>query len=105
MKKIEWSDEFSVGVKLLDEEHKHLLGLVNKLIDHRHASIHSEQISTMFGGLMDSVQQHFLSEEELMLKHDFHNYEDHKNQHIDFAQSLINIMDNSERITMEELLG
>ncbi len=32
LKKIEWEDKYSVGVSIIDEEHKKLIGIVKKLL-------------------------------------------------------------------------
>ena len=105
MKKIEWSDEFSVGVEELDQQHQQLIAIINKLIDNQQASIHSESIPAILGGLLNYVQQHFSLEEELMAKHEFPNLESHRNQHIKFTEALIDIVNNSENASTEELLN
>lgn len=104
MKKIEWSDEFSVGVEELDQQHRHLVTLINKLIDNQGASISSEITPRVLGGLLNYVQQHFSLEEELMAKHDFPGLEDHRKHHMAFTEALISIVDNPEDTPAEELL-
>ena len=104
MKKIEWSDEFSVGVEELDQQHKHLVTLINKLIDRQGAPIDSEMIPRILGGLLNYVQQHFSLEEELMAQHGFPNLEDHRKQHMNFTDELINMVSDSEGASTEELL-
>ena len=104
MKRIEWSDEFSVGVEELDHQHKQLVNLINKLIDNRGAPIDSETMPRVLGGLLNYVQQHFSLEEELMAKHDFPGLEDHRKHHMGFTEALINMVNNSEDVSAEELL-
>lgn len=104
MKKIEWSDEFSVGVDELDQQHKLLVNLINKLIDNHGVPIDPETVPRVLGGLLNYVQQHFSLEEELMAKHDFPGLEDHRKHHQGFTEALINIGNNSEDLSAEELL-
>ena len=63
---IEWSDEFSVGIQEIDEQHKVLVGLLNQLhqaIREHHGRATSREI---LGRLAEYTRTHFLLEESLM---------------------------------------
>ncbi len=102
--KIAWSNEFSVGIERLDQQHKHLISLINKLLDHRHDSVHSDAVSSIFGGLINYVQQHFTHEEELMEQHGFPGLANHRSNHIRFTEELIDMVHHSDSLGAEELL-
>jgi hemerythrin-like metal-binding protein len=60
---IEWDDSCSVGVKLIDEQHKILFAIINKLF----AAMKDGQESSLIGGILkelsDYVDFHFGEEE------------------------------------------
>jgi len=81
MEFVTWLDELSVGVKLFDDDHKKLVGFVNKL----HMGMKSgEGIASMTGvldGLVNYTVEHFKHEEDLFKEHSYPGYEAHKNEH------------------------
>jgi hemerythrin-like metal-binding protein len=76
-----WSDSYSVGVEVLDEDHKRLLNLINQLQTavHYHTSDTYEQEA--FDALLDYTKNHFQREEALMEKYGFPGLEEHHQQH------------------------
>lgn len=78
---IEWSDELSVGIQEIDEQHKVLVGLVNDM----HRAIHehhgSDTARNILEQLGDYTRVHFAVEESLMRIFDYPGYEEHKKQH------------------------
>ena len=93
MDKIEWSDDFSVGVKLFDEQHKRLISIVNKLIDASNATVDSEIISEILTEMTDYALTHFKDEEKYMKEYDYPEYEAHKKQHKEFLKKTIAFCD------------
>ncbi len=81
MEQIVWSDDFSVGVKLFDEQHKRLIVMLNKMINNPAAATKSETIFDILTDMTRYAQQHFKSEEALMIEHGYPHLEQHKNQH------------------------
>src|SRR5512140_2145124 len=63
---IEWSDELSVGIQEIDEQHKVLVGLVNDM----HRAIHEhhgrDTARAILEKLGDYTRVHFAVEESLM---------------------------------------
>jgi hemerythrin len=78
---IEWTEELSVGIQEIDEQHKVLVGLVNDM--HRAILEHhgSETAKEILGRLGDYTRIHFAVEESLMRIFDYPKYEEHKKQH------------------------
>lgn len=76
-----WSDEFSVHVQEIDEQHKVLVGLLNEL----HVAIrehHGKDTSrAVLDRLAEYTRTHFLLEESLMRLTHFPGFEKHKQQH------------------------
>ncbi|MEN8212966.1 MAG: bacteriohemerythrin [Pseudomonadota bacterium] len=80
-KYISWKDEYSVGIKTIDQEHQKLLGLINQFLtaSQHHTSTFYEQEA--MEELIDYTNYHFRHEEELMEKHDYPGLEAHKQEH------------------------
>ena len=66
MDKIIWSKDFSVGCEAIDEQHKKIVELINILIVHHNASVHSETIAYVINELMLYSLHHLEYEEKLL---------------------------------------
>ena len=91
MDKIEWSEEFSVGVRLLDEQHKKLIRMVNRLIDAHGAAVNSEAVSEALTEMTQYARSHFKDEEQLMLDHGYPEYASQKEQHKAFVKRTVSL--------------
>ncbi len=76
-----WHDNYSVGVEVLDEDHKRLLNLINQLQTAVHYHTSDEYEKEAFDALIDYTKTHFQREEDLMEKHGFPGLEAHHQQH------------------------
>ena len=78
---IKWDDSCRVGVKELDEQHKNLFAICNRLIhlvtENREEEIGHETIEE----LIDYTEKHFRREEELMTKAGYPASEEHREEH------------------------
>jgi hemerythrin-like metal-binding protein len=59
-----WIEKMSVGVELLDADHKKLIGLLNDLHDGIAAGRGTERLERVLDGLVDYVGTHFTHEED-----------------------------------------
>ena len=84
MDKIEWSDKFSVGVKLFDDQHRQLVGMINKLIDTPGLRTNSAIVTEMLAAMIEYATTHFESEEQLMKEHDYPGLERQRTEHSEF---------------------
>ncbi len=107
MEPIIWSENFSVGVPLFDEQHKGLIAMVNKIIKDPEATARSETVSDILTDLTRYVQEHFKSEENLMIEHGYPHLEQHKSQHKAYkkkvAELCIATMDGFETVPQDLL--
>ena len=78
---IRWKQEYSVGIKSIDNEHQKLLGLINRFLtasrDHPSTFYEQEALEE----LIDYTRYHFKHEEALMEKHGYPDLEAHKKEH------------------------
>lgn len=76
-----WSDNLSVGIREIDEQHKKLVGMVNEL----HAAITEHRGSAECRRILDQLAEytrvHFAVEESLMSILDYPGYESHRQEH------------------------
>ena len=78
---VEWDDSLSVGIEEIDEQHKVLVDLVNKM----HEAIHQRHGSDVVIGILKDLAEytriHFAVEESLMRILNYPDYDDHKQIH------------------------
>lgn len=81
MTPINWSEEFELGVEEIDEQHRTMVALVNKL--YRAIALESSrnQVHGLLCDLIEATQEHFAAEERIMLEAGFPDYGQHKAQH------------------------
>ncbi len=91
MDQIVWSDDFSVGVKLFDVHHKKLIVMINKMINDPTATTRSVTVSDILTDMTLYAQQHFKSEEDLMIEHGYPHLEQHKSQHNEFKKKVMEL--------------
>ncbi len=78
---IEWSDELSVGIEEIDEQHKILVGLVNKMHDAIQNRQGNDVVAEILSSLAEYTRIHFAVEESLMRILHYPVYEDHRKTH------------------------
>ena len=103
----QWSDEFSVDIQEVDEQHKVLVGLLNELhaaiLEHRGKAA-SRQI---LDRLAEYTRTHFMLEESLMRLTHYPGFDVHKQQHEDLiaqVQALQHKLDHENAAISFELL-
>jgi len=93
---ITWSDKFSCGVKLIDDQHKTLVELVNEMFNHVTGNDLQEHnyFNRVINDAVAYVKTHFATEEKLMLATKFDGYTEHKKEHETFILAVVeNIKD------------
>lgn len=83
-----WRDAFSIGYKQIDNDHRHLLDLINIV----EFALTSEQALGKLLNAIDDLaaytRQHFTLEERLMAAAGYVNYESHKAAHLELIDQL-----------------
>ena len=91
MEKIVWSDELSVGVKVLDDQHKQIIRTINKLIEKPHAAVDSITVSDALDEIRKYASQHFQLEEQLLEENGYPGLEQHKAEHKTFRLKTVEL--------------
>lgn len=89
---IPWSQELSVGIRELDEQHKILIGLINQLYNE---AILKRPDNSVISGILNELAQytviHFSVEESLFRIFDYPNTDTHQQHHEQLKESLFDI--------------
>jgi hemerythrin len=93
MAKIEWDDSLSVGVELIDEQHKMLIQKLKDLSDALDEGREFNKIMKTLDFMIDYTDFHFSTEEKHMAEHDYPGLEDQQNQHEHFKVTLNHILE------------
>jgi len=92
-KLIQWSDELSVGIQEIDEQHKLLVKMLNELNEAIQGGRGKEVRMELFNKLVEYTRVHFAVEESLMRLLDYPHYEDHKKEHEELTGQLFKEID------------
>jgi hemerythrin len=89
---VEWEEKYSVGISLIDNQHKELVRLTNELYQSclTGNGEAEEFFFSTIRGVLDYTKFHFSAEEKLMENVRYPNYAEHKKQHEDFVVQLLN---------------
>jgi hemerythrin len=93
---VTWSSTFACGIKLIDDQHKALVSLVNDLFNHVTGNEKQEQdyFNQVNKEAVDYIKIHFATEEKLMIATKFPGFAEHKKAHQGFVVKVLeNIAD------------
>ncbi|MDF1611742.1 bacteriohemerythrin [Stygiobacter electus] len=85
---ITWGDSYSVKVKVIDNQHQKLVGIINTLHDAMKEGKGKEAIGKVLKELVDYTVYHFSFEEKLFDKYGYPDAKIHAKQHNDLVQSV-----------------
>jgi len=88
MARIEWSNELSVGVKQIDDQHKELIRITNVLINAVHAKQQVNILDDTLSRLRDYTVTHFTDEEKLMTEVSYPERGEHVIEHTRLKRSV-----------------
>ena len=59
---IEWDDKYSIGISIIDEQHKKLFGIINRTIYAKEHSNDIEELKEVLREMTDYTVTHFTTE-------------------------------------------
>ncbi len=77
---MEWTNELSVGVEAIDNQHKELIHRLNTFYDSLSTDSQAK-VMEMLAFLSDYVVSHFRDEEALQVRYNYPGYVDHRKLH------------------------
>ncbi len=81
---LEWDDKYSVGISIIDEQHKKLFGIINKTIEAKEHSDDIEELQEVLEEMTQYALEHFETEESYMIVFNYPEYECHNEAHYGF---------------------
>jgi len=93
---ITWTEKFECGIRLIDDQHKGLVELLNEMFNHVTGNERQEHnyFKRVINDAVSYVKTHFATEEKLMLATKFEGYAEHKKEHDSFVLAVVeNIKD------------
>jgi hemerythrin-like metal-binding protein len=88
---IVWTKKMSVGVEVLDADHKKLIALLNDLHDGIAAGHGTERLERVLDGLVDYVGTHFAHEEEYFAQTGYPGAAEHIQEHRAMTKLLLDV--------------
>jgi hemerythrin len=93
MSKLCWDDKLSVNVKEIDDQHKELIRMINRLGEAISDGSWSKKMVLLTDVLLDMtdyLQYHFSFEEKYMIDLNYPDYQEHNQEHQSFVQEVTN---------------
>jgi hemerythrin len=104
---VSWSNHYSLGIKLIDDQHKELFNFVNELFNHSTGKEDEERayFKDVIQAAVSYVKNHFATEEKYMIATKFQGYAEHKKAHDEFIITIVNSIKDFEagkRLVLEK---
>lgn len=107
MEKIRWSDAFSVGVDELDNQHKKIIEIVNRLIDDISLGVSAELIADTLTEMVAVVVGHFKREEYLLEQAGYPDLDAEKDAHKSYHSTTTELykdLMSSNNVALEDMV-
>lgn len=79
--RIEWSDEYKLGIPVVDREHRELLGVCNEFLDAVQAGAPIPELAAIMNRMILLTRAHFVAEERMLDRHGYPGLAAHKAEH------------------------
>jgi hemerythrin len=104
---VTWSESYSMGIKVIDDQHKGLLDFVNDLFNHSSGREDEEReyFKKVIQQAVKYIKDHFNTEEKLMTATKFPGYAEHKKVHDEFTMTVIKSVkdfESGKRLVLEK---
>ena len=91
MASLTWSDKYSVNIREIDQQHQKLFKMINDLDAAMREGRGKQVLGKILNDLIQYTASHFATEEGLMQKHGYPEYEEHKAKHEKMTQKVLDI--------------
>lgn len=88
LNKLEWDEKFSVGVELIDSQHKMMFKTINHLIDVLRGLPKAEELNKIISDLVEYKKYHFATEEKYFVEFGYERTAEHTEKHKMFSEKL-----------------
>lgn len=81
MARIDWSDEYKLGLPAIDADHRELVELCNEFLDAAHSGADLGALAAIFDRMILRTRAHFLAEERMLDRNGYPGFAIHKAEH------------------------
>jgi len=85
---IKWTDDYSIGLNIIDMQHKKWIELINKLYKSLKNGEAEKEFNDTYRKLIEYTEYHFGFEEKYMTDTDYYDKKNHKKVHVDFVNKI-----------------
>ena len=89
-----WNDRMSVGVRVLDDDHKKLVAMVNELYDGISAGKGQQALGGVLDKLISYTVVHFRREEDFFAKTGYPDSKAHMTEHENLTRQVLKVQEN-----------
>jgi hemerythrin len=103
---LEWKEEYSTGIEDVDDEHKDLIDVINRLHELLLADDARLTVPAFFARLIDGVSAHFALEERIMGESEYPDLAAHREDHerlLDEIRDLVDAFAQAEEVDSVDL--
>lgn len=86
---VEWNDKYSVNVEEIDNQHKKLFDILNRLYDSVSTGDSRPELQPILDDLLDYADVHFKTEEKYFDKFNYSESLSHKVEHQEFVEMVL----------------
>ena len=90
---ITWTDELSVGLDEIDDQHKELVKMINQFYDDIANKSSTDNIVALIGKMADYTVYHFKTEEDYFANFNYEFTEEHKQAHAGFVSKVLDVQE------------
>ncbi|OIR10428.1 bacteriohemerythrin [mine drainage metagenome] len=90
MAELQWTEQFNVGIEVIDQQHRKIVEYVNQLDGMHSGGLSSREIGNLIDALIDHTIYHFDFEEKIQEKVGYPYLKAHQRLHVQFAKRLTN---------------
>ena len=83
---IPWSEEYLLGIEVVDKQHKGIFDIVHRFYEECLVSEGEKTVEDTLAFLKSYTEDHFRAEEALMEQHNFPRLDEHKGLHVAFLE-------------------
>ncbi len=97
-----WNEKLSVGVEEIDNQHKHMMHLINDIDETVKSGGAYLQLAPSIGELVSYARMHFGNEEKLLKLNQCPDFEAHRHNHIMLLKELTDLQKKAESASMDQ---
>jgi hemerythrin len=90
-KLLQWQEEYSVGVKELDDQHQNLLNIINSLLSEKEDEFDQNKLSIAISAMIHHAYIHFATEEQYLAQANYPDFKPHVLDHVGFIMKTLEL--------------